>query len=291
MAVGLASGMWLPAMSGAWATEGGASTYPNGPELYITGALPPPGDYLGVTSSFYTADLANDSAGHSVTPPDFRLTAVAGMIRYIHVTRWRFLGADWGMHTIVPLISIEQTAHGRMRRTVGISNITVLPVILGWHAGKWHWLASVDLNMRDFNWQRAGSTWARGYWSLEPLFAVTYWDRAGAEASIKTMYDFNFRNPHSGYTSGQEFHFDFDAGWSFGAWNVGPVGYFYQQPTDDVQDGTRVGDGNRGMAFALGPALRYTVPGIQLIAAWQHEFMSENRAQGENIWLRANFSF
>ncbi|MDA0321808.1 MAG: hypothetical protein O2923_03700 [Verrucomicrobia bacterium] len=42
--------------STALATEGGGGAYPNGAEGFMTGALPPPGNYLVDYSLFYSAN-------------------------------------------------------------------------------------------------------------------------------------------------------------------------------------------------------------------------------------------
>lgn len=273
----------------AYATENGGSSYPQGPEYHLSGVLPPPGDYFGDTANVYTADHANDSHG-PVTPPDFQFTVIGNIFGYAHVTDQKIFDADWAVRIIAPVLYIHLRSAGNKSTRFGVSNVTLEPVLLGWHSGNWHWMFSPDIYTPDFSWKKNTLNVGQGYWTVSPMFAISYWDPESLNASLKLMYDYDFTNPESHYHSGQEFHFDYEAGWWFGKINIGPSGYFDQQTTDDMLHGARVGDGNRGMAFAGGPTIRYDVGAVELEGAWQHEFITENRIQGEKFWLRVHFA-
>lgn len=289
----LAAGLVLAALTQpARATEQGASIYPQGPDFHLPAVLPPPGTYGGNTLNYYTADRFNDSDGNSVGGPDFHFRAIVNSLRVIHVTGVTVLGANLGMHTIVPLAHLQLESGGQTQRVFGLSNVVLSPVMLGWHDDDWHWLAELDVITPDFYWKPNSLNAGQGYWAVEPVFAVTHWDPTGGpRGSIKLMYDFNFTNPKSDYQSGQEFHLDFEGGWGFGRLEAGASGYYYAQTTDDVSSGVTVGDGNRGMAVAAGPMLRYAFDHFEIEGTWQHEFRTENRTQGDKIWLRVHFAF
>ncbi|MNT67773.1 hypothetical protein D3C72_2059400 [compost metagenome] len=94
-------------------------------------------------------------------------------------------------------------------------------------------------------------------------------------------------NQSTDYRSGQEFHFDYSAGWAVTpSWVVGVGGYFYRQTTDDKQDGETLSD-NKGRAFAIGPSIKYdSNDGWFLSAKWQQESSVRNRAEGDAYWLK-----
>jgi hypothetical protein len=48
-----------------------------------------------------------------------------------------------------------------------------------------------------------------GYWSIEPLVALTYLSDDGYEASAKLMYNIKSENDDTDYESGDEFHMDY----------------------------------------------------------------------------------
>src|SRR5210317_2077801 len=96
LAVSLLIGSW------AHATEGGGGAYPNGAEDFMSGALPPPGNYLIDYNLYYTADALVDGSGNEV-PIDFDLEVVGTVLRLIHVSEKTFLGGNWAMHTFIPI--------------------------------------------------------------------------------------------------------------------------------------------------------------------------------------------
>lgn len=288
----IAAGFWTAlAPLAAHATEDGASSYPQGPDFHLSGVLPPPGDYGGSTFNVYYADRFNDSAGDKASPADFEFLALADILGYVHVTDVTFLGGQWAQRVFAPLVYLQARAGGDTRTNAGLGNVSLGPLTLGWHAGNWHWLASPNVLAPVPGWRAGGLNVGQGYWSFSPMAAVTYWDPDWAHASLKLMYDFNLENTASDYHSGDEFHFDFEAGRQLGPLSLGVSGYYHHQTTDDFLRGVRVGDGNRGRAFAAGPTLRYEFSTLELEGAWQHEFIAENRPQGEKLWLRVHFAF
>ena len=80
-------------MGPALATEGGGGAYPNGAEDFMAGALPPPGTYFKNYVVYYNASKFKDNNGNDLIP-DFKLTAAADVLRFIHVTDYKILGAN-----------------------------------------------------------------------------------------------------------------------------------------------------------------------------------------------------
>lgn len=277
----------------AWATESGGGMYPNGVETFGVGDLPPPGVHYLNSLNYYDANRVNDGSGNKINN-GFHLRALVDSHKFTWVTDKTFLGANFGIQLIVPMaLDFDLKSGGKHQNKTGLGDITVTPLILGWHRGDLHYVFATDVNVPTGQYDKDNlANIGRNYYNIEPLVAVTYSVKDGPEISAKFMYDYNFENNDTNYKSGQEFHVDYAIGWNFGAVTLGGSGYYYKQVTDDEADDSSVGtDGNKGMAVAFGPAIRWKLPGVMLFGAWQHEFESENRSQGEKIWLRAAMSF
>lgn len=266
------------------ATEGGGGAYANGSEGFMTGAVPPPGNYLVSYNTFYTADRFAHSAP---VFDDFKLAVSATVLRAIHVSDRQILGGNWAMHAFLVYADVNvKNLGGAHQQREGMGDFIFDPLAIGWHAGNWHWVTGVDIYLPTGRYDSdALANPGRHYTTLEPLFGVTYLDPAGYEFSIKTMFDYNFENRATDYRSGNELHADFVAARHLGAWSVGLGGYVYRQVSDDRGDGAVLG-GFRGRANALGPQLAYTWrQGITLAGRYQHEFDARNRPEGDKLWI------
>ena len=66
---------------------------------------------------------------------------------------------------------------------------------------------------------------------------------------------------------------------------LGVNGYAFTQWTDNSLKGNRVGNGNRGRAFSVGPQIRYDIGHGGLLVKWQHELGAENRFADDRFWV------
>lgn len=270
------------------ATEGGGGAYGNGSEGSMTGALPPPGMYLLNYTEYYHADSFKGGNGSS-EPFDFHLTAFADAVRFVNVTPITILGANWAQHIVVPVVyeDVKTDMRGptmNQHRT-GMGDVDVDPFILGFHKPPFHWILGLDTYVPIGRYDPSDlDNISRNYWTFEPVAAVTYLNEGGQELSTKMMYDFNTENHDTDYTSGQEFHADFMAGQHLGAWTLGAGGSWYHQTTDDKQFGNKVGF--QGRQMALGPQVGYQFKGVSIALSYDREFATENRPQGDKLWLK-----
>lgn len=286
----------LISMAGnASATEGGGGIYPNGNESAVVGAMPPPGFYMLAYVGNYTANNFRDNSGNKYGFTfNLRVTSVAP--RAIWVTDQTLLGGQLAFHTIVPLLTTS-TLHTGIKATSdsasGLGDITI-GAGLGYHASdKFHYTFGVDINAPTGSYDKNKvANLGRNYWNLEPVVALTYVQPEGINANLKAMYDFNRTNGATSYKSGQELHADYDLGWGFGNGLVAGVGgYFYQQTTDDVNNGATVAN-NRGKAMAIGPSITFNNgKGLLISAKIQRESSVVNRPQGQAFKLKATIPF
>lgn len=136
--------------------------------------------------------------------------------------------------------------------------------------------------------QSALANVGRNYWAIEPVFVCTYLDKRGIEISSKFMYDINFENPDTDYESGDEFHFDYAIGKHLKNWTVGIGGFYYQQLEEDEQDGVTIDD-SEGKQIAWGPMVAYQKGPCSVILKYQDETETENKPEGERLWLKVIF--
>ncbi len=276
--------------TGAWATEGGGGAYPNGAEDFMTGAVPPPGDYLITYGLYYTADDLKDGRGNDV-PINFDLEVAGAVFRYIHVTPIEIAGGSWAQHIFVPLLNVDVTTPGGSDSQFGLGDLIVDPFILAWHKPPFHCAAGVDVYVPVGAYDENDlANVGRNYWTFEPAFALTYLNEKGVELSAKLMYDINLENDDTSYDSGDEFHADFLAGMALGKWKLGVNGFVYQQVTDDdAPDGAAISD--EGSQLALGPAVSYQWNKVNITAKYQREFETESRPEGDRFWLKVICAF
>jgi len=291
----IASIIALVVVPASTAKEGG-DQYPNGAENWFAGATPPAGFYFVNYTGYYTGELRNGSGDKAIlngaTP---QVDATFDAFRFLEMTPFKILGANCGVHAIVPVVYQSMNLNGR-NSTTGVGDITIDPLILGWHQEHWHAVAAfdVDLPTGAYNQNDPRVSIGAHYYSFEPLVAFSLMPKAGWEASTKVMYNLKTTNPATNYHSGQEFHMDYLAGKHLGRWMAGASGYALKQVTDDTVNGQMVpavpglwDSGRRGRVLAVGPSIAYTNKRhMSFIANWQHETLVENRFGGDKVWFK-----
>lgn len=282
--------MTLPVTAAA--TESGGGAYPNGAEDFMGGALPPPGTYFINYLNYYYADKFKNTA-----LTDFKINAVAEVMRFVHVTNQKVLGANWAMHVFVPIVYLDVHLMGSQDNRWGLGDVIFNPFILGWHSKNFHVTTGVDIFAPTGDYDKTHlANPGRNYWTFEPVVGVTYLSDSGIEVSGKFMYDFNTKNTDylfGDYQSGQEFHVDFALGYHLGkSWVLGAAGYYYQQTTDDELNGDKFGpDGFRGRVWAIGPAASYSYHKMSFTLKYQNEFAGQNKPEGDKFWFKFSYVF
>lgn len=275
------------------ATEGGVSVYPNGTENFMLGALPPPGVYGMVYGNHYKATRVNDDSGNNLNIPGFKVGAdvVAGRIAWVPGTK--VMGGDLVAHVIVPIVNLSVSVPGASQTKTGLGDITTGLGVGFHHSPNLHSVVAIDAFLPTGAYNKTDlANIGKNHWAVEPVYAVSYIDPKGFNGDLKFGYIINGKNSTTGYTSGNEFHFDYAAGWGFGnGWTAGVGGYVYQQVTDDKGAGAPA-NGNRGRAMAIGPSVKYdSGKGWFATLKYEKEMSVKNRAQGDSVWLKAVFPF
>jgi hypothetical protein len=129
-----------------------------------------------------------------------------------------------------------------------------------------------------------------GHGAIDGGVGYTYFDpKTGHEFSAVAGLTGNFENHSTNYTSGIDFHLDWGASqFLTKQWQVGLVGYFYEQLTGD-SGCAPVLCPFKSRVIGVGPQIGYIFPvaGMQgyLNLKGYGEFDNDNRPAGWNVWL------
>jgi hypothetical protein len=135
-----------------------------------------------------------------------------------------------------------------------------------------------------------------GHWAIDTGGGYTYFDQAtGHEASAVLGFTYNFINPSTQYQSGVDMHLDWGVSQFLSKqWQVGLVGYLYQEIGCDSGSGDRVGC-FQSRVIGVGPQVGYIFPIGEKMQGYLNlkaygEFDNANRPAGWNLWLTFNLS-
>lgn len=134
-----------------------------------------------------------------------------------------------------------------------------------------------------------------GHGAVDGGLGYTYFDpRTGHEFSAVGGFTFNTLNTSTQYQNGVDFHLDWGASqFLTKQFQIGVVGYLYDQVSCDSGSGDRVGCFESRVA-SVGAQLGYIIPmgdlqGYFNVKAYK-EFESEHRPEGWNVWLTFSLS-
>jgi hypothetical protein len=273
--------------STAMATENGGGIYPNGAESFLTAEVPPPGYYLIDYVNYYEAQRLLGANGKDLAP-NFRVDALANAVRYVHWGKQRFLGAQLGQQVVIPYVSLDVSVAGAHGHKSGFGDVTLDPLLLSYQNAKFHFVLTPEFNIPTGSYVKGDvANIGRNYYNFEPVLAFTYTGRKNFEFDTKLMYDINGTNTATNYKSGNEFHADYAIGYNNRGMFVGIAGYYYDQTSDDLVNGAKVGpDGFRGRVFSYGPDIHMSLAKGFLALKWEHEVNVRYRPQGDKFWLK-----
>jgi hypothetical protein len=174
----------------------------------------------------------------------------------------------------------------------------LLPMFqMKWNAGVHNYMTYItgDIPVGAYQSDRLANL-GLGHWAIDAGGGYTYFDpKTGHEFSGVLGFTYNFINPATQYQSGVDMHFDWGASqFLTKQWQVGLVGYAYQELGCDSGSGDRVGC-FRSRVLGVGPQVGYIFPlgdklqGYLNLKAYG-EFANEHRPAGWNVWLTFNLS-
>jgi hypothetical protein len=190
----------------------------------------------------------------------------------------------------------------RRTDTLGaLGDVVLIPLMLNYNVDP-----DFNVNFRFTGYAPTGSyevgrlaNTGKNFWTVEPTLAFVYLgQKNGREATLFVGADFNQENPDTHYKSGTQFHAESTLAQHFplegGLVGVGATGFWYQQMTGDSGSGATFGD-FRARTWGIGPVLSYItkIGGHDLISEfkWLHEEGTQNRLQGDSLWLKVLYKF
>ena len=278
--------LWMAGM--ATASEGGASVYPAGVETVMPGRMPGDGQTMLLEfNNFYQANELSDGAGHALLP-GFHLRVAAWAPKLVHNWGLHVLGGSLVSTAALPLVYIHLDAPFGRGEKAGISNPD-LETLVAYKKGSLHWWYGLDGYTPGFSYNKNDLVNVGQHnYAVAPTAAFTYLpDHGRDEISSKFQFIHNYIDGATNYQSGNEFIWEFDGMRSITkAIAVGFNGYYYQQTSNDIQNGLIFAGGNRGRNTEFGPEIRCHFSHYAMILKYEKDFLTENRPVGNSIWLQ-----
>jgi hypothetical protein len=200
--------------------------------------------------------------------------------------------------------SVEATLIGPRGRAVTLSRSddhtgfgdAIVLGKLNWNAGAHNYILYTGLNVPNGAFERRLANLSIGHWAIDNGFGYTYFDvKSGWEFSAVLGATHNWENEDLDYRNGLDLHLDWAASKFIDKkWQVGVVGYAYQQFTGDSGSGAVLG-GFESRVFGVGPQVGYMFSlgkdhqaFLNLKGYW--EFEADHRPEGWNTWLTLSIS-
>jgi hypothetical protein len=270
----------------ASAFEGGISPYPASATGDNIASMPPfPGLFAlqQFNYSFSNGLYGNDG---EKLPVPFHSSVATSVTRLLASYPFELFGARLYSQLVVPVVSLHTTVAGQSSTQNGLSNITVSPVIVDWRPTRELSVATgLDLALETGSYSATKPSVAVGYLSLQPVFAVRYSRPDGIDVGLSNRFLINQRNHETGYTSGDAYLGEIEAGWHFGRWKLGVVGSYLNQYSNDTVNGKTVASGYRTRSAGFGPSIVYDAGPIKINLNYQQGLYAANTSKSNNVWL------
>lgn len=227
-------------------------------------SVPPPGVYyLGYLVNYDISSLRAPGSSDAI-PGRNKGSVTALANRLVWVTNHKFLGADYGVETIIPVM--RTSLDFANSKDSGVGDVYVGPLVLGWHGPQWDAVAAAGMWLDTASTREPASP-GKGFKSTMLTGGLTYYfDGAKTiTGSALARYEFNSRKDN-GIRPGQQLTVEWGLGKSFGTFSAGLVGYSQWQTTND--NGVGASD-DKSSVHAVGAEVVYPIPsaGVFLKAA------------------------
>lgn len=272
----------------AGATDLGFIAYPIGVNTVANGIVPKPGEtWLQSYNVFYHADSFKDGKGADLVP-GFEANIAASAARVFHTWDTEIGPFTWSSAFVLPLVRADVSTAFSGSTDFGVGDLTLSPVYLGWSNPEKNFFAygGVDFYIPT------KSDVSNDVFSFVPNMNLTWFATSKLEFSTSFGAEFHTTNTDTDYHSGSlaylEWALNYRAFESLPALTVGVQGYALKQFTDDKIAGSKVGDGFRSQALAVGPQITYNFGDVAVAVRWDHEFDVKNRPEGDKFWIAFN---
>lgn len=275
----------------------------------LDGALPGPGTYFTEYIQAYQSDEFKNEDGNNI-PGDPKVANVLVMNQFVHVHKYRILGANVGVDVLLPVVAISSSGtFGAPGPDVSsnpawLGDLTVGP-FLQWFDTKL--LGRPFLQRLELDFSLPTGQYSKDFlinpgsnlWVIEPYYAFTWFLTPQLSTSWRIHYTYSAKNEDpflplgaDSIQPGQAFHFNYSFEYEFLKNFRGAVaGYYLKQITEDETNGVK-GSGTEEQAFAIGPAVHWIVtPNFSMGLKTAFESNVENRPQGNRTTFRWTYKF
>jgi len=310
-----------------------AQHYPSGSEGIKAATTPPPGFYVRDDNSAYYSDRIPGYAGQLSANPfasGFDIFTYVQTIRMEWITKWQFLGADYGMGIRLPftykyhnqkspsiLEKIQGIPVGPAITTVnkfGLSDIQVNPLNLAWHLNQFDvvtgysfWVPTGQYDHKQLYFLNLG----QGFWTHMFTLGVTWYPDADKTWAVSLLnnYEINMAQYSDKYVAASPPYvttLDTTLGdiytleWAISKSikknvDLGLTGYYQQQVTD-TQGPTWFGptyNSEKIHVAGIGPEIKLASEkwGLSGSLRYAYEFSALDHPQGNLITLTLLKSF
>jgi len=274
-----------------WAQAGGH--YVPGVEGIQAASVPPPGMYyLGYLVNYSIKELRAPGSSNTL-PLDNTGTVTALANRLVYITNTQFLGANYGMETIVPVLNKSLTFNvaGVSESGSGVGDIYVGPLVLGWHGSNWDAVAAAGLWFDNASSDKASSP-GNGYKSTMLTAGGTYYFDAAKSWSGSALLRYEMNSSQSNnFQPGNQVSVEWGVGKALGAVQLGVVGYDQMQTSNDTGPGATADHAER---HAIGVEVVYPLmkeAGVMLKAAYYDEYSAKGGSNPQAKGSTVRFTF
>lgn len=290
----------IPASRQSLAAEKGVGVYLLGFRGPMAGFVPPPGVYFQNDVYHYSGSASASRefpfGGQILAGVDAKMWVDVPTLLWS--TPVQILGGNLGFSASLPIggpkidaaVALSSPGGGAIGQNLRDSITTIgdplVSTFVAWHAGNFHWNVGVTINVPVGDYRDGAlANISFNRWAADVFGAATWLDQQrGHELSGALGFTFNGENPATNYKTGTEFHAEFAAVQHFSKqFDMGIIGYYYQQISGDSGSGARLGP-FKGRVAALGGTVGYTFVAGQLPIATRikifREFAVENRLEG-----------
>ena len=261
--------------------------YVNGVEGLKCGTLPGPGWYSRNYFAYYSADTYRDKDGDDAKLK-FDLEVAAAVSRLIWITPKKILGADYGIQIVAALQKndIKIKVADINDEDASIADVTLTPLILGWHKPKFDVTFAYELFVPagEYDRTKAGSVGKDMYTHMFDLGGTYFFDTEKSwHASALARYEAHSEKDEVDVDPGDEFHFEWGIGKTLHkTLDLGITGYCQWQVTDDEGADVTWNPNVHDQVFAVGPEISYfhMPTKIQISLRQEWEFGAKDRPEG-----------
>ncbi|RWQ27094.1 transporter [Mesorhizobium sp.] len=300
-----ATAVGMSSVGSATATEGVAGRYI--PGAYAgpgAGIVPPtPGvGYWAISNLYYHGEASGDVPfGNNTIALGLEADMWATVFAGVYVPELDLPG-NW-TYAVQAAIPVGWT---RARATVGLAidtteevtglgDITVVPLLFGWHNDAMNtWFsAQLGITAPTGEWEEGALAFiGLNYWTFSPMVGFTYLvPEHGLDFSAKFGVDINTENPDTDYYSGAVAHLDVSVTKNLTPnFAIGAFAGFLYQTEDDGGAFADSHDGFKGRSIGIGPLISYKAKfgertEIDFRLKWAHEIEVENRMKGDAVFF------